>query len=69
MKACGADLGEIVIFDQHHREADLLETLSMREGTEGELLRVLREGVKLHGIRLVIIRHPDGLHPGQGGRA
>ena len=55
MKACGADLGEIVIFDQHHREADLLETLSMREGTEGELLRVLREGVKLHGIRLVII--------------
>ena len=55
LKACGADLGEIVIFDQHHREADLLETLSMREGTEGELLRVLREGVKLHGIRLVII--------------
>ena len=55
MKACGADLGEIVIFDQHHREADLLETLSMREGKEGELLRVLREGVKLHGIRLVII--------------
>ena len=55
LKACGADLGEIVIFDQHHREADLLETLSMREGKEGELLRVLREGVKLHGIRLVII--------------
>ena len=55
LKACGADLGEIVIFDQHHPEADPLETLSMREGTEGELLRVLREGVKLHGIRLVII--------------
>ena len=55
LKACGADLGEIVIFDRHHREADLLETLSMRDGTEGELLRVLREGVKLHGIRLVII--------------
>ncbi len=55
LKACGADLGEIVIFDQHHREADLLDTLAMRDGTEGDLLRVLREGVKLHGIRLVII--------------
>ena len=55
LKACGADLGEIVIFDQHHREADLLETLSMRDGTEGELLRVLREGVKMHGLRMVII--------------
>ena len=55
LKACGADLGEIVIFDWRHPEADSLETLSMREGTEGELLRVLREGVKLHGIRLVII--------------
>ena len=55
LKACGADLGEIVIFDWRHPEADSLETLSLREGTEGELLRVLREGVKLHGIRLVII--------------
>ena len=55
LKACGAELGEIVIFDRHHPEADALETLSMREGTEGELLRVLREGVKLHGFRLVII--------------
>ena len=55
LKACGADLGEIVIFDWCHPEADSLETLSMREGTEGELLRVLREGVKLHGLRLVII--------------
>ena len=44
-----------MIFDQHHREADLLETLSMRDGTEGELLRVLREGVKMHGLRMVII--------------
>jgi len=55
LKACEADLGEIVIFDWRHPEADSLETLSMREGTEGELLRVLREGVDLHGIRLVII--------------
>ena len=55
LKACGADLGEIVIFDWRHREADCLETLSMREGTRGELLRVLREGVRMHGIRLVII--------------
>ena len=55
LKASGADLGEIVIFDQHHREADLVETLAMRDGTEGDLLRVLREGVKLRGIRLVII--------------
>lgn len=55
LKACGADLGEIVIFDWCHPEADSLDTLSMREGTEGELLRVLREGVKLHGLRLVII--------------
>ena len=55
LKACGADLGEIVIFDWRHPEADSLDSLSMREGTEGELLRVLREGVKLHGIRLVII--------------
>ena len=55
LKACGANLGEIVIFDWRHPEADSLETLSMREGTEGELLRVLREGVKLHGIRLVIV--------------
>ena len=55
LKACGADLGEIVIFDWRHPEADSLETLSMREGTEGELLRVLREGVKMHGIRLVIV--------------
>ena len=55
LKACGADLGEIVIFDWRRPEADSLDTLSMREGTEGELLRVLREGVKLHGLRLVII--------------
>ena len=55
LKACGADLGEIVIFDWRHPEADSLDTLSMREGTEGELLRVLREGVKMHGLRLVII--------------
>ena len=55
LKACGADLGEIVIFDWRHPEADSLETLSMREGTEGELLRVLREGVKMHGLRLLII--------------
>ncbi len=55
LKACGADLGGIVIFDWRHPEADSLETLSMREGTEGELLRVLREGVKLHGLRLVIV--------------
>ncbi len=55
LKACGADLGEILIFDWRHPEADSLDTLSMREGTEGELLRVLREGVKLHGLRLVII--------------
>ena len=55
LKACGADLGEIVIFDWRHPEADPLETLSMREEKEGELLRVLREGVELHGIRLVII--------------
>ena len=55
LKACGADLGEMVIFDWRHPEADSLDTLSMREGTEGELLRVLREGVKLHGLRMVII--------------
>lgn len=55
LKACGADLGEIVIFDWRHPEADPLDSLSMREGTEGELLRVLREGVKMHGLRLVII--------------
>ena len=55
LKACGADLGEIVIFDWRHPEADPLETLSTREGMEGELLRVLREGVKTHGLRLVII--------------
>ena len=55
LKACGADLGEIVIFDWRHPEADPLDSLSMREGTEGELLRVLREGVRMHGIRLVII--------------
>ncbi len=55
LKACGADLEEIVIFDWRHPEADSLDTLSMREGTEGELLRVLREGVKMHGLRLVII--------------
>ena len=55
LKACGADLGEIVIFDWRHPEADSLDSLSMREGTEGELLRVLREGVKMHGIRMVII--------------
>ena len=55
LKACGADLGEIVIFDWRHREADSLETLSMREGTQGELLRVLREGVRMHGLRMVII--------------
>ena len=55
LKACGADLGEIVIFDWRHPEADSLDSLSMREGTEGELLRVLREGVKMHGLRLVII--------------
>jgi len=55
LKACGADLGEIVIFDWRHPEADSLDTLSMREGTEGELLRVLREGVKMHGLRMVII--------------
>ena len=55
LKACGADLGEMVIFDWRRPEADSLDTLSMREGTEGELLRVLREGVKLHGLRMVII--------------
>ena len=44
-----------MIFDWRHREADSLETLSMREGTRGELLRVLREGVRMHGLRLVII--------------
>ena len=66
LKACGADLGEIVIFDQHHREADLLETLSMREGTEGELLRVLREGVKLHGFPAGDHRHPDRPSPRPG---
>ena len=55
LKACGADLSEIVIFDRRHPEADPLETLSTREGTEGELLRVLREGVKTHDLRLVII--------------
>ena len=55
LKACGADLEEIVIFDWRHPEADSLDSLSMREGTEGELLRVLREGVKMHGIRMVII--------------
>ncbi|MCY3757198.1 MAG: AAA family ATPase, partial [Acidobacteria bacterium] len=55
LKACGADLGEIVIFDWRHREADSLETLSMKEGTRGELLRVLREGARLYGLGLVII--------------
>ena len=55
LKACGADLGEIVVFDWRHPEADSLETLSMREGTEGELLRVLREAVKMHDLRMVII--------------
>ena len=55
LKACGADLGEIVIFDWRHPEADSLDTLSIREGTEGELLRVLREGVRMHSLRMVII--------------
>ena len=65
LKACGADLGEIVIFDWRHPEADSLETLSMREGTEGELLRVLREGVRMHGIRLVIIDTLTAFTPGR----
>ena len=44
-----------MIFDAHHPEADSLGTLSVGEGTEGELLQVLKAGVEAHGFQLVII--------------
>ena len=55
LKSCEADLREIVIFDPYHPEADPLGTLSVGEGTEGELLRVLTAGVETHGFQLVVI--------------
>ena len=55
LTACEADLREIVIFDAHHPEADPLWTLSVGEGTEGELLKVLKAGAEKHGFQLVII--------------
>ena len=55
LTACEADLREIVVFDPYHPESDSLGTLSVGEGTEGELLRVLKAGVQAHGFKLVII--------------
>ena len=55
LTACEADLGEIVIFDPCHPEADPLGTLSIGGRTEGGLLQVLKAGFQTHGFRLVVI--------------